>query len=87
MLVMVREDMFAHKLIAMYERMGKTNRDIFDVWFFSKNGWPINKKIVEERSKMPFADFLDICVAELEKLSSRSALGGMGELLNEKQKD
>ena len=31
MKVMVREDMFAHKLCAMHERMGKTNRDIFDV--------------------------------------------------------
>ncbi len=87
MLVMVRENMFAHKLMAMHERMGKTNRDIFDVWFFSKNGWPINKKIVEERSRMSFADFLKVCVVELEKLSSRSVLGGMGELLNEKQKN
>jgi predicted nucleotidyltransferase component of viral defense system len=34
MKVMVREDMAAHKLVAMFERMGKTNRDIFDVWFF-----------------------------------------------------
>ena len=34
MKVMVQEDMFAHKLCAMYERIGKTNRDIFDVWYF-----------------------------------------------------
>ena len=31
MKVMVKEDMFAHKLVAMYERLGKTNRDIFDM--------------------------------------------------------
>src|SRR5574343_1431061 len=29
MLVMVQEDMFAHKLMAMIERIGKTSRDIF----------------------------------------------------------
>src|SRR3989344_1932109 len=39
MKVMVPADMFAHKLVAMTERA--TNRDVFDVWFFSKNGWPI----------------------------------------------
>ena len=29
MLVMVQEDMFAHKLMAMLERVGKTSRDIY----------------------------------------------------------
>ena len=33
MLVMVKPDMFAHKLMAMYERIGKTSRDIYDVYF------------------------------------------------------
>lgn len=87
MLVMTKEDMFAHKLMAMHERMGKSNRDIFDVWFFSKNHWPINKKIVEERSKMSFAKLLDKCIVQLEKTTSRNILDGMGELLSEKQKD
>lgn len=36
MLVMIREDMFAHKLMAMRERVGKTSRDIYDVGSFSK---------------------------------------------------
>jgi predicted nucleotidyltransferase component of viral defense system len=54
MQVMVKEDMFAHKLMAMYERIGKTSRDIFDVQFFAKNNWGINKQIVEERAKMSY---------------------------------
>ena len=60
MLVMKKEDMFAHKLMAMRERLGKANRDIYDVWFFFKDNWPINKNIVEERSGMPFEKFLQI---------------------------
>ncbi|MEK9185674.1 MAG: nucleotidyl transferase AbiEii/AbiGii toxin family protein, partial [Patescibacteria group bacterium] len=36
MLVMVEADAFAHKLMTMYERIGKTSRDIFDVYFFAK---------------------------------------------------
>lgn len=86
MLVMVKEDMFAHKLMAMYERLGKTNRDIYDVWFFLKNNWPINKEIVEKRAGTDFKDFLKRCVSSLEKMSNQNILSGMGELLDEKQK-
>ena len=37
MLVMKKEDMFAHKLVAMTERTKIANRDVFDVYFFLKN--------------------------------------------------
>jgi predicted nucleotidyltransferase component of viral defense system len=86
MLVMVKEDMVAHKLVAMHERIGKTNRDIFDVWFFFHNKWPVNTKIVELRTHMSYKDFLQVCISDLEKMSNRSILSGIGELLNEKQK-
>src|SRR3989344_5580024 len=86
MQVMIREDMFAHKLVAMYERMGNANRDIFDVWFFLQHDWPINKEIVEKRTSMSFKDFLQKCIEMLEKLSDREILAGMGELLDAKQK-
>lgn len=86
MKVMVCEDMFAHKLVAMHERMGKANRDIFDVWFFGQKDWPINKEIVEKRTEMPFKDLLQKCIEALEKLPDRDILAGMGELLDEKQK-
>ncbi|MCI0454795.1 MAG: nucleotidyl transferase AbiEii/AbiGii toxin family protein [Candidatus Dadabacteria bacterium] len=87
MKVMVPEDMFAHKLVAMYERMGKANRDIFDVWFFLQRDWPINKEIVEKRTAMPFKKFLQKGINVLEKLPDRGILAGMGELLDAKQKD
>lgn len=86
MLVMVQEDMFAHKLVAMFERMGRANRDIFDIWFFLKNNWPINREIVEKRTGMIFRDFLGKCIVSLEKMPDRGILAGMGELLDEKQK-
>ncbi|MDD4123124.1 MAG: nucleotidyl transferase AbiEii/AbiGii toxin family protein [Candidatus Pacebacteria bacterium] len=35
--VMRREDMIAFKLLAMNDRLGKANRDIFDVCFFLSN--------------------------------------------------
>ena len=86
MKVMIKEDMFANKLVAMHERLERTNRDIFDVWFFARNNWPINKRLVEKRTEMPFKIFLDQCIQKLEKLPERSILAGMGEILDEKQK-
>lgn len=87
MQVMVQEDMAAHKLCAMYERIGKTNRDIFDVQFLLANDWPINKKIVEDRMGMSYKDFLIKAIEVMEKFEDRDILSGMGELLTESQKD
>lgn len=87
MQVMLQEDMFAHKLMAMYERIGKTSRDIFDVNFFAKNNWPINREIVETRSGMSFDETLLQCIAMLEKMDNKHILDGLGELLSDSQKD
>ena len=86
MLVMIKEDMVAHKLVAMHERIGTTNRDIFDVWFFLHSNWAINTKIIEQRTNMTFKAFLQTCIHELEKMSNRNILSGIGELVDEKQK-
>lgn len=87
MLVMVKEDMFANKLMAMCERVGKTSRDVFDVYFFMKNNWPINKEIVEKRAGIPFKKVLEKCIGLLEKMNNRNILVGLGEFLTESQKD
>ena len=87
MLVMVPEDVFAHKLVAMYERIGKTSRDIYDVWFFLQQRFPIHREIVEKRSGMSFNEFIQTCIVQLEKMSNRHILDGVGEFLTSSQKD
>lgn len=87
MQVMIKEDMAAHKLCAMYERIGKTSRDIFDVWFFLEKNWPVNKQIVETRTGMSFKSFLQKCIGLLEQTNDKNILVGMGELLDSKQKN
>lgn len=86
MKVMTREDMVAHKLVAMVERIGKTNRDIYDTWYFLEKNWAINKVIVETRTGLSFKSFLQKCIGLLEKMENKHILAGMGELLDEKQK-
>ena len=87
MLVMAQEDMFAHKLMAMHERIGKTSRDVYDVWFFLENRWPINKEIVERRSGKTFEEVLQLTAEQLEKLDHKHILDGLGDFLTEPQKD
>lgn len=86
MQVMVKEDMAAHKLCAMYERIGRTNRDIFDVQFFLSHDWSVNKKIIEDRMGVSYAEFLKKCIDAMEKFNNNNILSGMGELLTDKQK-
>lgn len=71
----------------MYERIGKTNRDIFDVYFFFKQNWEINRDIVEHRSGMKFRELIYKCIALLESVDNKYILDGLGELINESQKD
>lgn len=87
MLVIVQEDMFAHKLMAMLERMGKANRDIYDVWYFLENNWLINKEIIEQRSGISFKEVLHKCVECLETIENKNLLAGLGESLTKSQKD
>lgn len=87
MLVMVSEDMFAHKLMAMHERIGKTSRDAYDVWFFLQRRFPINQKLIEKRSRMSFTELLQKCISQLEKMNNKNILVGLGELLTPSQKN
>jgi hypothetical protein len=87
MQVMVMEDMAAHKLCAMYERIGKTNRDLFDAQFFLSHDWPVNKKIIKDRLGMSYKDFLKKSIKIVEKFNDKDILTGIGELLTEKQKE
>lgn len=87
MMVMTKEDMFSHKLMAMYERIDKTSRDIYDVWFFLSHRFPINKEIVAKRSGISFDQLIKKCIAQLKKMNNRNILSGIGELLTQSQKD
>jgi predicted nucleotidyltransferase component of viral defense system len=85
--VMVKEDMVANKLVAMYERIEKTSRDIYDVRFFLQKMWPINEEIIKNRTGLSFEDFVIKSIEKLELLKEDKILTGLGELLTENQKD
>lgn len=84
--VMVQDDMFAHKLCALFDRNVIANRDIFDCWFFMQKQTPVNKNIIELRMEMSLPDYLQKCIEHLEAMSDKGLLHGMGELMDEKMK-
>lgn len=86
MLVIKRENMFAYKLLALLDRKKPANRDIFDVWFFLKNNWPINEEIIKTASSMELKNYLKKCFEFIKDVNEKHILAGMGELLDNKTK-
>jgi len=86
MKVMVQEDMFAHKLCALLDREAIANRDIFDSWFLMQRQTPVNINIVESRMGMPLSQYLQACIEQLESMTDKVLLQGIGELLDSKMK-
>ena len=87
MRVMVKEDMFAHKLCALLDRTEITSRDVFDCWFFLKERTSINKAIVESRMGMSIEQYLDKCIDSIQGMSEKSLISGLGELTEGEMKD
>lgn len=86
MLVMKEEDMAAGKLSALLTRKRFATRDIFDLWFFLKNNWQINKELVLEKTGMSLADALKKAQNQVKDIKKTELLAGMGDLLDNKQK-
>lgn len=80
MRVLVKPDMFAHKLCALLDRTEITGRDIFDCWFFLNTHTPINASIVESRMEMPLQDYLQRCIETVEQVGDKTIMNGLGEL-------
>lgn len=87
MRVMVKEDMFAHKLCALLDRTEITGRDVFDCWFFLKERTSVNKAIVESRMGMPIEGYLGKCIESVQGLSEKNLINGLGELTEGEMKD
>jgi predicted nucleotidyltransferase component of viral defense system len=86
MRVLVKSDMFAHKLCALLDRTEITGRDVFDCWFFLNSHTPVNANIVENRMGMPLQDYLQHCIETLEQVSDKTIMNGIGELTDGEMK-
>jgi len=79
--------LFAGKLSALTLRKETAMRDIYDVWYFSKNNWDINRDFIKERTGKSIKEQLSECISVIEKVKDSEVLRGLGELLDEKEKN
>ena len=78
-------DMFSHKLCAFWER--NAPRDTFDCMFFLSKGIGLNENIIFERTGLSVAVFLTKCAEKVSKVSSKTLMSALGELIDKKQQN
>ena len=84
---MVIEDAFAHKLLATTGRRVAVNRDFYDLYFFWKNGYEFNEKIIEKLTGKSAQEYLVFLRKYVEEhLNQKNVLQGLGEFLSESKK-
>jgi len=82
---MTRDCIFANKFMALHRRM--KSRDLFDVHFFFQQGFPIQKEIIENESKLSYKHFLEVLKNTIEKnYNEQNILAEIWDLITEKQK-
>ncbi len=82
------EDSFAHKLIASMNRKGVANRDFYDIWFLFKKGAQPSEKVIKEIAGKDIREYCRELRTFIENnLSAVNPLAGLGELVDNKQKD
>ncbi|MEA2065159.1 MAG: nucleotidyl transferase AbiEii/AbiGii toxin family protein [Patescibacteria group bacterium] len=93
--VLQKEDIFAHKLVALIDRSASgggnekfiANRDLYDIHFFFKNGWKFNKEIIEQQTGKKVQKYLQEVKNFIEKYTNESnILDRLGELVNENKR-
>jgi predicted nucleotidyltransferase component of viral defense system len=87
MFVASKEYMFSCKLVALTNRSKFTMRDVYDVWYFAKSGWPISSEIIKIYADKNLPEHLADCKKWILSLKQNQLLIGIGDLLDEKSKN
>jgi predicted nucleotidyltransferase component of viral defense system len=86
LLVADKNSMLGGKLVALTERKNFAARDLFDVHFFLKQNWEIERDVLDAYGIKSVSDYLEKCIALVERIPDSKMLAGLGELIDEKQK-
>ncbi|MFH1175458.1 MAG: nucleotidyl transferase AbiEii/AbiGii toxin family protein [bacterium] len=82
-----KEYLFAGKLAALILRKETAARDIYDIYYFAKNNWDIDREILRAMTGKSIKEYLADCVEKIGKVKDNQILTGLGELVSDKEKD
>ena len=82
-------DMIANKMVAATERAVTANRDLFDIHFFLSSIYVnnINHDIIKYRTGKEPVEFYTFLYDIVSNIENKNILDGLGEVLNDGQKD
>lgn len=85
---MDKSTIFANKLIALINRREIVARDMRDIYFFFSHHFPINEKVIEERTQQSIKEFRPYAIAYIQKhFTSKNIVdANLGIVLDPKQK-
>ena len=80
--------LITNKIIALSDRRLPVARDMFDVYYFLQTGYLLNNSLIEERTKKNTNDYLNYLVNYIQRhYTAKNILHGLGEVLDDKQKE
>jgi len=86
MLVMNKAAMVACKLVTLVERNKFASRDVFDINYFLKNDFDIDKKLVKKKTNKDFKKVVGLALKKVSEMKLNEVMFGLGDLLDEKTK-
>lgn len=86
-LVMKKENMAAGKLSALLTRKKFAARDLFDLWYILSRDWQIDEHSLKNQTHLSLKDALNKALNKIKSVHKKQLLQGVGELIDEKQKN
>lgn len=87
MLIINRSAMVACKLMALINRTHEANRDVFDMWYFLKNGMEVDKELFEMETGISLTEGWEKAKNRISGLKKNELLFGLGDLLDNSMKE
>lgn len=81
-----KDYLFAGKIAALTLRKEIAMRDVYDIYYFAKNNWNIDKLAVEAITGRKFKEHMADCIKTIKAIKENQILRGLGELINDEEK-
>jgi len=79
--------MAAGKLSALLTRKKFAARDLFDLWYILSQDWQIDEHSLKNQTHLSLKDALNKALNKIKSVHKKQLLQGVGELIDEKQKN